>query len=832
MNKNNPIQVVFNSSDYIYKPTPTPGGGKTDFYEGRDDQYIEHKKSLLRQIDNIALTLSSANSRVGVVKVELNPDALAKSHRPMKCLFPEQKSPLIGGLGIGQLLFQVTARSLQWLHDKIESSEEHTNWVHDNKKKKLVAKPSIAKSETGAVDKISYFGVDEKTNFSAEDAVRWLAKQEVAKGYIVDLIEFAEASDKGYETSLDEVQSMQNELVRQLHLLGSGVILSKLCKSDTLANAIYVRLIDSQISDTIINFDGVIPDVKLEQHFDFDVERNRLLLKILRNSPLVRSVSLPPAISRSENASFVAQSVRAPLPVRISGHDYPKVGVIDSGVINTDIKAWCFKTSNGFDPNDCDPNHGSQVASLLVGGKSLNPDLDGLEEDGCLIYDIWMPVHNEINRFHSYFDAYGEFFDWLDMEVRAAVKEGVKIFNLSINFNEYIRDDAYSFSASQIDRISKKHNVIFVISAGNLAPLDYRQHWPSGTAWLSDIDRLSQPAEAITAVTVGAINPPGCDKNIHGAPTIYTRRGPGVSMGVKPDVVHYGGFVQRGTSATGLVSINGKGDPIQESGTSFSAPLVAKVLASLDHRTQKSLTRNALVAMLIHHSHFPSPLLEKSVSNVVRRRYAGFGTPSVSENSLVTDDYTITLLFEGTLKKGEVVEFEFKWPNSLFRGGKCYGAATLTLVYDSVTDINFGGEYCRVNLDAALQQSTYSKEKDDWVFRKNCDSIWEDKVGKDASYEKTQIEHGLKWWPIKKYHREIKKGVGKSQDWRLKIDSIERNSGDYPKDGISFCAILTIQDPKKESANLFNEVRQELTTIGVEVKSVFVSQDIIIQSEQ
>ncbi len=831
MKKNNPIQVVFNSSDYIYKPTPITGGGKTDFYAGQDEQYVQHKKSLLREVDNISAMLSSTSTRIGIVKVELNPLALAKSHRPTNCLFPQQKSPLIGGLGIGHLLFQVTARSLEWLYEKIQSSEEHTTWVTDENKKKLIAKPSSARSETGAVDKITYFDVDEKTKFSAEDSIRWLAQDNVAKGYIVDLIEFAEANDKGYETRLDDVRALKADLSRQFHLLGAGVVLSKLCKTDTLANTLFIRLLEPHTSETIINFDDVVTDTKFDRQFDFNVDRHRLLLKILRNSQLVRNVSLPPAVSRSENASFYTENHQAQLPTRIIGKDYPKVGVIDSGITNAAVKEWCVKISNGFDPNDCDPHHGTQVASLLIAGKSLNPELDGLEEDGCLIYDIWMPVLNDKSRFHSYFEAYGEFFDWLDMEVRAAVKERVKIFNLSINFKEYVRDDAYSFSASQIDRISKKYNVIFVISAGNLIPLDYRQAWPSGTALLSDIDRLSQPSEAVTAVTVGAINPPGCDKNIHGAPTIYTRRGPGVSMGVKPDVVHYGGFVQRGSTATGLVSVNGHGRFIQESGTSFSAPLVAKMLAALDHRTGRVLTRNALVAMLIHHSHFPKPLLDKSISNYVRRRYVGFGAPTVSENSLVTDDSTITLLFEGVLKKGEVVEFEFKWPNSLFRGGKCFGAATLTLVYDSVTDIRFGGEYCRVNIDAALQQNKYLTDEKKWAFRKNCDSIWEVKVGKDASYEKTQIEHGLKWWPVKKYHREIKTGVGKSQDWRLKIDSVERNGGEYPDDGISFCAILTIEDPKKESANLFNEVRQELNSIGVEVKSVFVAPEITVKAE-
>ena len=152
-------------------------------------------------------------------------------------------------------------------------------------------------------------------------------------------------------------------------------------------------------------------------------------------------------------------------------------------------------------------------------------------------------------------------------------------------------------------------------------------------------------------------------------------------------------------------------------------------------------------------------------------------------------------------------------------------------MYDPVTEPKFGGEYCRVNVDAVLQQEKYERRDDKWVFRKKCKSIWEDRVGKDVNYEKTQIEHGLKWWPIKKHQFTSDRGVGESRNWRLKITSVERAAGDFPVDGINFCAVLSIQDHKGLSSDLFNELRQSLISEGVELNAIQVLQDVSISQE-
>ncbi|ELY4323111.1 S8 family peptidase [Cronobacter turicensis] len=832
MSNNNPVQIILDTNQYIKIPVREPNGSKTDFFAGRDELYKEHKRVLLGQISNVKKQLHQTGYAIGVLMVELNREALAKSHRPVKSLLPLNKSPLIGSKGIGQLLFQVTPASLEHLSSKITSSEEHTNYVTDNNGK-IKPKPSIVKSETGAIARLSFFGVEEKIGFSLNDIFDWYEEGDTFSGYLVELVDFQTTESAKYKVSLSDIDKMRQELIDKLHMLGAGLFISKLTEHNDDLNTLIVQLLNPKDNESVISFNRYVERRFKNGDIDMTRARHQLLITVLASSPLVRKVSLPPKIRRDITLSGSLENA-IEFPVRIDGHNYPKVGIIDTGIHNSQLVSWCDGVSNGFDINDCDPNHGSQVASIIVAGRSMNPNLDSIDQDGCVLYDIWMPIHNDkSNTFSEYFSDIGEFFEWLDYEISIAVKSGFRIFNFSLNFEDFVRDDSYSVAAAHLDQISEKHNVIFVISSGNLSQLDYRSPWknPPSPYLFSDIDRLTQPAESVRSITVGAVNPPGCSRNIHGGPTIYTRRGPGVSMGVKPDLIHYGGYVN-GSTNTGLVTADGNGSYVEAAGTSFSAPIVAKILAGIDHRTKGVVPRNTLIAMLIHHSRHTQPLSAKELQDSLVRRLAGFGMPRSSEDMLHTDDHSITLVLSGLLQKGEELNFDFTWPNSLITNeGKCTGKVTMTLVYDPVIKRKFGAEYCRVNVDAVLQQDTLiNKKNNTWAYRKKSESIWQDRVGKEANYEKHQIEHGLKWWPVKKAIWVSKDGVGASQNWRLKISSLERAVGDYPQQGLSFSVILTIEDFQNKSSDLFNEVRRSLNSLGVKLQSIDISTHITVRS--
>lgn len=118
------------------------------------------------------------------MKVELNPLVLAKSHHPVDSLFPGSKAPVVGALGIGELLIQATDKNLVHIYSKIDGAEEYTKKAYDDRQGKIVNKPS----EAEAIDRISFYGSEEKIAFSAEDNAAWYAdKNEGFTGYEVNL---------------------------------------------------------------------------------------------------------------------------------------------------------------------------------------------------------------------------------------------------------------------------------------------------------------------------------------------------------------------------------------------------------------------------------------------------------------------------------------------------------------------------------------------------------------------------------------------------------------------------------------------------------------------
>lgn len=822
----NPIQIVLQPSQLIYSPDRNPGGKNTDFYGERDKEFAEHKIQIIDQIADLSRALQkNIYSEVGVAKVTLKPQALAKSHRPTRSLFRSDTAPCLGSGSFGELYFQVTSDSLERISKNISSAEYETRWKENTSTGKLEYNPSRARSETGALSSVSFYSPSQKASFEAQDAIAWLEKNSTGRGYIVEIFPFHKPEHKDFQNQEKLIRHTESTFLNGLLEFGSGLVVENLSKRGLAKNTFYIQLSTSKL-DPIINLSGSGTSQRKGLKIDSSEQRHRLLLRFLKNHPVVKRISLPPELSRTQNSEKIdAKDTNFPFPDPTQ--NYPIAGVVDTGVRSPTVKKWCIQQSIGFDHNDCDPNHGSQVASLIVGAQYLNGVDKVPEEDGCKIYDIWTPIHNNKDSFSDYFDGVGDFFDWLDLEVETAKRHGVKIFNFSINFKEHVSTSDYSKTATLLDEISEKHGVIFVISAGNLLPIDHRPKWPSKPELVTEYiatyginDRIFQPSDAVKAVTVAAINPKGCDKNIEGAPAVYSRRGPGVSLGVKPDVAHLGGHPINDKGATGLISISSGDEITNDCGTSFAAPLITKTLAFLDFRTKHSLSRESLIALLIHHSNPTKILVNKRLPKAISRQFVGFGMPVASKEMLLTDDHSITIVFSGVIQNRQIGEFNFTWPQSLTNSeGKCRGEVTLTLVYATKTAPEFGAEYCRTNVDASLRQERFNKKKNEWNYEKAVDSIWHTQLGNDPTYEKNLIEHGLKWWPIKKYQRTMK-GVGVSSNWQLNITPQMRSDENFPSEGISFCAVMTITDNKKISNSVFDEMRNSIQSTGVSIGSI------------
>jgi hypothetical protein len=791
------ILRVKNSSDYVSTPIPIPGGEKKDFFNGDDKAFAEHKASLISAVSLISQEIGTRDCQsFATLKVTLKEEALAKSHRPTAALF-NHKHPVVGGGDMGEVYVQTNSRSLPALSERITQAKTQSE-VKFDKNGKVVPKVGVLRSEVSAIKSIGLLGGDDKSPLSDNEIFTEIFNSK--RDLIIELFHPVISSS----ISSEEIRSLKNAFINDL------------CQ--TFKSFSYIPE-SNYFSDGLVTLSPL--------YFDGDEVAN-LLVK-LRASPLVRKFYPTPIISFSEVKADYSKKIYD-FPKRDADRSYPKVILLDKGVRGELLKPWVRERADSLGDSTLSEYHADEMASLLVGSKFLN-EKTYLEEDGCDIYDIWLP--SNVDSFDEQFSSLSEFMDWLYLEIQSARDLGYRIVSMSINFQSVASDNEYSFLASRIDEISRKLDVLFIISTGNLEGKHYRPEWPKLDSDVFKMlarhrydDKLLLPADSVSSITVGAINHVENELLTDGAPTRYTLRGPSTAYGIKPDLVHVGGIGDSTNSY--FLTIDGLNQIHSTSqGTSIATPHVAKTFAVLDDVTDNQLSLNALKAMVLHSCSVPPCMSSKELKKEARE-YLGFGFPCRSSDIISKDESSFSLLFESNLKRGQVAEFQFNWPKSLTTSdGKCKGSVKMTLVYEPPIDRDYGQEYIRANVNASLQQEKVKGEERS--FKKAVDSIWDTKLGEDSGYEKNLISHGFKWWPSKVYARQSSRGFGNTTNWRLSVKSQVRDGVSYPEAGINFAVIITIEDPTNKSQDVYNEVRYSLGQIGVDVEDVTIEQQVKVQ---
>jgi hypothetical protein len=192
---------------------------------------------------------------------------------------------------------------------------------------------------------------------------------------------------------------------------------------------------------------------------------------------------------------------------------------------------------------------------------------------------------------------------------------------------------------------------------------------------------------------------------------------------------------------------------------------------------------------------------------------------------LETADHQITFVFESLLTAGTprpaIMSFAFSWPDGLVDAatGACSGLVRMTLVYEPPLDPAFGAEFARVNLDASLKQRQTKPRKDGQPsFSDQIPMLGLPRMANLPLPERALIDHGLKWWPSKKYQVRLA-DKGRSADWRLEVASLTRAEATFPTDGVPFSLILTIEDPSGRKP-IFQTFRRYLQTRGIVVEDI------------
>ncbi len=819
-----PIQIVLNPDNFQEAREKGGGGGHKDFFAHRDKEFAAHKASLLQQIETISGELAAQTTgSVGYAKVILRREAWAKSHRPMTALFRPDRTRLVGGADLGVMIVEARPRSLAEVAKQIEEAETETILRFDETKNKDVPHPSARKSEVGAIDRIELFGASDKRNFSVEEAVAWLSNPMTGGSYQVEL--FTPPAPRADWDRLDEAnRKLLETFVAGFSTLGQGVSVARMSSGSGSQPLLSVRLDETTTPVLRMNDTPSNERKRALAPFAHDIESHIRLLEFLDNHPLVRRIELPGIIVRANAATENrTRPSAATINARALRRSYPKLGVVDGG-ISPALDEWIIDRWTVLADEDSNHAHGTFIGGLATIGASLNGPEICSEADGAELVDIAIfPSPEKAGAFASYYpDGVPQFFDEMEAAVADAhARHGVRVFNMSLNILQPAATDRYSAHAVRLDGIAEANNAVIFVSAGNTQPQDLRPEWPADASRaLADLalarnDGLLTPAESARNVTIAALNPTGHDGCVPYAPTRYSRRGPGLRGSMKPDLAHVGGAgTQHTTLGHGLFSILPDGAIVDGCGTSYAAPIAAKTAAVIEHLIEGEVSRETIIGMLVHHARLPEPLRDKTLSPVARH-LGGFGMPPSAEKILETGDHSITLVFASRIKPGEQINFGFSWPASLVEaGGKCRGAAKLTLVSTPPLDARFGAEYVRVNINAVLQQE---QAPDKWKGR--IEPVYlPDKRDRHA-IEAELIEHDLKWSPVKVHAKNFPKGVGPSSNWRLFVEYLTRAGEEMPEEGVPFTAVLTISDPTGDKP-VFNEMRQNLQAIGAQITDI------------
>lgn len=826
---NNPVQFVVNGEDFIQTRDPGRKGEEKDFFEDRDAEFRVHQDELVQAIDSINLAITRAgHGPATYVRVTLREAALAKSYRPNGFLMTPDRFPCVGAGVIGEIFFFLPQVQIPELIARIRQAEA-TVPITTSRSGRVYRTTTRLRSEVGAIESIEILPAVEKRQFSAAAAVQAFLDPHTFPGYQVELFEVPPLN--AIETDRWGRRQLFESLFVVLTSLGNGAR-SYLLPAVGRIPMLEVQLTQSLDAPALIDLSQLavtsagVPDAPSD--VDTSVDRHEAVLSQLAQHPLVRRID-PPVQLTLEEKDRVAGARAFAIPAPVNGATYPKIGVIDSGVSDT-FKAWTIGRFDHLKPGQVDAAHGSSVAGLIVAGQAANGPSVAPERDGCQIYDLALFPNIPFNFVYS--GGFADFLEEVEQGIREAKEDhGVRIFNMSINSWNAVQRHSYSTLAARLDAIADRHGVVIINSAGNLKRAEARSPWQKTPreilayfAARTEPDTICQPTETVRGLSIGALNCPE-GPQLPDTPARYSRRGPGLQVGVKPDLVHYGGCAPLVSGhSTGLVSAKADGSPVHVCGTSFATPLTARTIAELDQSTSNFLAPRTLRALSIHHANTPEPLTKRGLKDLARQ-FTGFGMPLSAAEMLETPDHQITLVFEGSLPKGnprpQIMRFDFVWPAALVDPvtKACTGRVRMTLVYDAPLDPAFGAEFVRVNLDAALKQQQPIPRKDGSPsFSDQTNMLGLPKMRSLPMRERALINHGLKWWPTKKYAANLT-DKGSSASWRLEITSLTRAEATYPAEGVPFGLILSLEDASGQRP-IFQNFRQYLQTRNIDVDDI------------
>jgi hypothetical protein len=529
------------------------------------------------------------------------------------------------------------------------------------------------------------------------------------------------------------------------------------------------------------------------------------------------------------------------------GKEYPIVGILDSGVANIPhFEPWLENDRSTYFIDDVvNKGHGTFVAGVLLYGDDFQGNkYTGLE--GCKIYEAI--VIADKNK-----QAISE--DELIENIRDAVSRNnhIKIWNLSLG--TATEADLYEFSdfGKALDEIQDHNDVLICKSAGNCENFKFK----------APKSRIANSADTVRGLVVGSISHDqnATDQVGKHNPSPFSRKGPGPSYTIKPDLTHIGGNAglnSRNTAIYNTVkSFSTSGGIAHNVGTSFSTPRITAIAAGLNFKLNEVFSPTLLKGLIIHSAKYPD---EMKMELAEKLNHAGFGLPTNIDDILYNEPNEITLILQDTLEKGSFIDIlDFPFPQSMIdEDGYFYGEVTVTLVTSPILEVSQGVEYCQSNIDVMFGSYDNKVARD--ITQKTiknpigadnrqnllAPNLYSRKTHKSVAdkfaTERMLISYGNKFQPVKKWcvnfddftpanKEHYLKGP---KNWYLKLEGLFRHYTEAKAEAQNFtpsqefCCIITIKDTKKRG-NIYNEVTQLLNSFSFIHGNVKIRQEVEVR---
>ena len=270
--------------------------------------------------------------------------------------------------------------------------------------------------------------------------------------------------------------------------------------------------------------------------------------------------------------------------------------------------------------------------------------------------------------------------------------------------------------AAVVDDLARRHDLVVVTCTGNIRPLDYLDGSEPGVATgyvqhllESDRAQLIDPGPAMLALTVGGITTAVAATGLSsretvsrvpigrpGWPAPFTRIGPGVAGAIKPELtesagtlgIENGRLVDRDVEL-GVISAGASVDRLLafDIGTSFAAPLVARIAAAVKARFP-NFSSNLVRALVLLSSQAPSFGPELRAERPADRedavrRLLGYGRPSLAR-AIESTSHRVVLVADAAIPIDGVHIYQLPVPRSFFEPGGQRGL-DVALAFDPPT---------------------------------------------------------------------------------------------------------------------------------------------------